>query len=136
MSDQRIVQKQGLFESIAAAWQGFRRKMRQRNELSTLEPVEARRMADEFGVSVGQLREMIDQGPDAARQLYERLAQARIGTETISSETMRDLQRCCGYCDSKPLCDHELQDQPKTASWPKYCPNELTIRALNAPRCH
>jgi hypothetical protein len=43
---------------------------------------------------------------------------------------MRDLQRCCSNCDSKQLCAHELEDKPKGASWPKYCPNEQTIAAL------
>src|SRR5437588_468031 len=31
---------------------------------------------------------------------------------------------------SKQLCAHELEDKPKDATWPKYCPNEQTIEAL------
>jgi hypothetical protein len=36
--------------------------------------------------------------------------------------------RCCSNCDSKQLCVHELDDKPKGAIWPKYCPK--TIEAL------
>lgn len=136
MSDRHIIEKQGLFESIAAAWSAFRQKMRVRNEFAGLERVEATRMASELGLTVQELNEMISEGPDAARQLYERLAQEHIAASSIEPETLRDLQRCCGHCDSKAQCDHELEDEPKTASWPKYCPNELTIAALKTARCH
>ena len=47
---------------------------------------------------------------------------------------MRDLQRCCSQCGDKALCEHELEDHPKSTSWPKYCPNEQTIDALVAER--
>jgi hypothetical protein len=43
---------------------------------------------------------------------------------------MRDLQRCCSNCDSKQLCAHELEDKPKVARWPAYCPNQDTIAEL------
>jgi len=43
---------------------------------------------------------------------------------------LRDLQRCCSNCDLKQLCAHELEDKPKGAVWPKYCPNEQTLVAL------
>jgi hypothetical protein len=136
MSERHILQKQGLIESIAAVWSVFREKVKKRNELACLDRIEARRIREEFGLSIAELTEMIGQGPDAAKQLYQRLAQARINAEAISPEAMQDMQRCCGHCDSKALCDYELQDEPKTASWPKYCPNELTITALKAGSCH
>lgn len=136
MSDHHTLEKRGLFESLTSAWQGLCQRMRQRVEFAALERSEARRMASELGLTVGEINEMIAEGPDAARQLYQRLDQERIGKETIDPETLRDLQRCCGHCDSKALCDHELEDAPKTASWPRYCPNELTISALKAVRCH
>jgi hypothetical protein len=43
---------------------------------------------------------------------------------------MRDLQRCCSMCRDKTLCVHELEDKPRQAMWPKYCPNEYTLACL------
>ena len=136
MSDRHFVEKQGLFESIAAAWSSFRQKMRVRREFAGVGNCEANRMAADFGLSAREVEEMLVDGPDSARQLYRRLAGEGIGVSSVPMEALRDLQRCCGHCDSKPQCDHELEDQPKTASWPKYCPNELTITALKAGSCH
>jgi Family of unknown function (DUF6455) len=59
------------------------------------------------------------------------LAQAlRLEPNRVDPLVMRHLQRCCSNCDSKQLCVHELEDKPKGATWPKYCPNEQTIKAL------
>lgn len=50
--------------------------------------------------------------------------------KAIDGIAMRDLQRCCSECDSKGLCVHELEDRPKEAAWPSYCPNQQTFEAL------
>jgi hypothetical protein len=55
------------------------------------------------------------------------MAARQLDPTSVDPALMRDLQRCCSSCDSKQLCAHELEDKPKGASWPKYCPNEETI---------
>jgi hypothetical protein len=80
--------------------------------------------------------ELAKQSGDSAALLYRRLEQAGIDFRSVDSATLRDMQRCCSFCDSKAQCAHELEDHPKVANWPDYCPNRLTIEALGAAKCH
>jgi hypothetical protein len=58
----------------------------------------------------------------------------KIEPATVEPGVMRDLQRCCSQCGDEGLCKHELEDHPRSAEWPKYCPNKQTIDALGAER--
>ena len=135
MGHRHIIGKQGLLDGIAAAWHALRHRLHRNATFSAPNDNEVKRMALEFGLTVRELNDMIAEGPDAARQLYLRLADEKISVDSVGLEALRDMQRCCGHCDQKALCDHELEDKPKSASWPKYCPNELTIAALKTS-CH
>ena len=100
------------------------------NGLGDCDASEVRRVAQELGISVAELRSLASRDKTAANLLYRRLETLRLDPASIDLAVMRDLQRCCSNCNSKQLCVHELEDKPKTASWPKYCPNEDTIAAL------
>ena len=69
---------------------------------------------------------------NAADLLYRRMEQLRLDRNHVDVAVLRDLQRCCSNCDLKQLCAHELEDKPKGAVWPKYCPNEQTLVALTS----
>ena len=84
----------------------------------------------------GDLVELTRQSADSAALLYRRLEQAGIDLRMIDKSALRDMQRCCSCCDSKAQCAHELEDQPKTATWPEYCPNRLTLETLGGMKCH
>jgi len=58
------------------------------------------------------------------------MEQLQLDRNHVDIAVLRDLQRCCSKCDLKQLCAHELEDKPKGAVWPKYCPNEQTLVAL------
>jgi hypothetical protein len=58
------------------------------------------------------------------------MEQLRLDRNHVDIAVLRDLQRCCANCGLKQLCAHELEDKPKGAVWPKYCPNEQTLVAL------
>jgi hypothetical protein len=105
------------------------------NELADCDPSEMARVARDLGVSATELRLLASRDKTAADLLYRRLETLRLDPTSIDPALMRDLQRCCSICDSKQLCAHELEDKPKSANWPKYCPNEYTIAALtkNSP---
>ena len=91
-------------------------------------------MARDLGTSVSELRILAGLNEDAADLLHRRLRGLNIDSAKIEPAVMRDLQRCCSQCGAKGLCEHELEDLPKAARWPKYCPNEQTIDALVAEK--
>jgi Family of unknown function (DUF6455) len=100
------------------------------NELANCSELELARVAQDIGISAADLRVLASRDKTAADLLHRRLESLRLDPTSLDPKLMRDLQRCCSNCDSKQLCAHELEDKPKGASWPKYCPNEETIAAL------
>jgi hypothetical protein len=100
------------------------------NELANCGESELARVAQDLGICAADLRTIASRDKTAADLLYRRLSSLRLDPNSIDPILMRDLQRCCSNCDSKQLSARELEDKPKCASWPKYCPNEQTIAAL------
>jgi hypothetical protein len=132
----QTVAHSGIFDSISQAWSRYRRRRAAMAELQALGHAELERMVQDAGLTFGDLVDLARQSGDAAALLYRRLEQAGIDSRTIDAAVLRDMQRCCSFCDSKAQCAHELEDKPKVASWPEYCPNRLTIEALSSAKCH
>jgi hypothetical protein len=132
----QTVAHSGIFDSISQAWSRYRRRRAAMAELQALGHAELERMVQDAGLTFGDLVDLARQSGDAAALLYRRLEQAGIESRTIDAAVLRDMQRCCSFCDSKAQCAHELEDKPKVASWPEYCPNRLTIEALSSAKCH
>ena len=102
------------------------------NEVATLDSEELACIAHELGISTAELRVLANHDKKAADLLYKRMDQLRLDRNHIDIAVLRDLQRCCSNCDLKQLCAHELEDEPKAAWWPQYCPNEQTLAALTS----
>ena len=100
------------------------------NEVATLDSEELSCIAHELGISVAELRVLAAHDKNAADLLYRRMEQLRLDRNHVDIAVLRDLQRCCSNCDLKQLCAHELEDKPRDATWPQYCPNEQTLAAL------
>jgi len=100
------------------------------NELAGCDASELARVAQDLGISAADLCILANRDKTAADLLKRRLETLRLDPTSVDPALMRDLQRCCSNCDSKQLCAHELEDKPKGATWPKYCPNEETIATL------
>jgi hypothetical protein len=115
---------------FTTAWKSFWAKRAAVNELADCGSLEVARIAQDLGISTADLCVVAARDKTAADLLNRRLETLRLDPTSIDPAVMRDLQRCCSNCDSKQLCVHELEDQPKVANWPKYCPNEDTIAAL------
>ncbi|MGE3989663.1 MAG: DUF6455 family protein [Pseudorhodoplanes sp.] len=126
----------GFFNAIGTAWNRYRKRRAAIAELQALDGAELERMVQDAGLTFGDLVSLARQSGESAALLYRRLEQAGIDFRAIDQAVLRDMQRCCSLCDSKAQCAHELEDQPKVASWPQYCPNRLTIEALGAAKCH
>jgi hypothetical protein len=103
-----------------------------RSDLDGLDTAEVEAIARDLGTGRSELRELARHDRNSAELLDRRLAAQDIRPDQIEAAVMQDLRRCCTQCRDKVLCTHELEDRPKNASWPKYCPNEYTIGALLA----
>jgi hypothetical protein len=101
-----------------------------------MEPRELGRLAQDAGVTFTDLIALARRDGDAAELLGRRLAELGLDPNRIDPKVLRDLQRCCSLCESKELCAHELDDKPKVAGWPRYCPNATTLSALTDMKCH
>jgi transcriptional regulator with XRE-family HTH domain len=115
-----------------------RQYYQQRTEFNALDGAVKQQIAQELGISTSELSALAGRDENTAKQLLQRLAELGLDPKSIDPVVMRDLQRCCSSCDSKTLCDHELEDRPQEAKWPDYCPNEQTLVALMATKmpCH
>ena len=126
----------GLLHSLQDAWARYRQRRLAVAELQALGHHELERMVQDAGVTVSDLLALARQNGDSASLLYRRLENAGIDFKKLDQSVMRDLQRCCTLCESKGVCLHDLEDHPKAASWPDYCPNRPTIEALNSTKHH
>src|SRR5262249_4151712 len=91
-------------------------------------------IARDLGISPDELHVLAAQDKSAADLLLRRMETLRLDPTQVDSAVVRDLQRCCSKCKDKVLCAHELEDRPRKAMWPKYCPNEQTLAALTEER--
>jgi hypothetical protein len=119
-----------LLSFLTEAGKAFWRKIAAVNELAGCDALEVARVAQDLGISAADLRALASRDKTSADLLTRRLETLRLDPTSVDPALMRDLQRCCSNCDSKQLCAHELEDKPRAASWPKYCPNEETIAAI------
>jgi uncharacterized protein DUF6455 len=119
-----------LLQGLVEAAKRLSRGHTSANDIACLEPRDLASIASDLGISPNELRVLAAQDKNAADLLYRRMETLRLDPVQIDSAVMRDLQRCCSNCKDKVLCVHELEDRPREAMWPKYCPNEETLAAL------
>ncbi len=134
MHSDRALPRLNVVQMIIGFWNNWQRRRERLAEFDSSDSAEMQRMARDLGTSVSELRILAGHGEDAADLLQRRLRGLNIDPAKIEPAVIRDLQRCCSQCSEKSLCGHELEDKPKSASWPKYCPNEQTIEALVAEK--
>ena len=124
----------GFMQTLAEGWSKYRQRRARINELRDLDCGDMRRLIQDTGLSFAELVALAKTEGDAAELLYRRMNTMGLDAEQIDVTILRDMQRCCSLCGSKELCTHELEDQPKAATWPSYCPNKQTLEALSQIR--
>src|SRR5215467_8694708 len=134
MQKQPANQLVGLLRGLVQAARRLSRRRTSVSEIACLEPQELASIARDLGTSPDELRVLAGQDKSAADLLLRRMETLRLDPTQVDSAVMRDLQRCCSMCKDKVLCVHELEDRPRVATWPKYCPNEPTLTALTEER--
>ena len=115
---------------LMTAAQRFRDRSLSVKEIGSLDAQEMARLARDLGTSRDDLRILAATDKNAAELLDRRMKTIGLDPAHVDSMVMRDLQRCCSKCVDKRLCVHELEDQPREPTWPRYCPNEQTLAAL------
>jgi hypothetical protein len=133
-TDRVFPRSTNVVQFFADAWKNWYERRARLVEFDNSDSAEMERIARDLGTSVSELRALAGCDKNAADLLRRRLNSLNLDPVTIEPAVMRDLQRCCLQCGSKTLCVHELEDRPKEASWPTYCPNEQTIEALVAEK--
>ena len=111
-------------------WLKHRREM---NEIRRLDCAEFNRIASDLRVSPGDLDEMVRHGPHAADELPQMLKALGIDEANLASAQpllLRDMQRVCAMCQSKPECDHDLAAGTAAEHYRDYCLNASTIEEL------
>lgn len=131
-----VIDRPGLFQSIVEAFQRFQKRQTRRAEIAALGAVETKRVAEDVGLTQSDLVALNAEDEDSASLMERRLADIGVDIKSINPILLRDMQRCCSQCGSKRQCAHELDKKPKAAAWPRYCPNEQTMAALAAMKCH
>jgi hypothetical protein len=96
---------------------------RWQNELSHLDDKELGRVAAELGMSSNAVEDLVERGPDAAHNLYERmraLGISKADVDRAAEGVMRDLQRTCAVCQKKGVCEWDLRERPDDPVWKTY----------------
>ena len=124
-----------VFETFRG-WLHNRKLFRQfRQRFDACDKNEIARIVRDVGLSSHDLREMAALGPDAAKQLLDRMDALHLDADALAKSepsTMRDLQRLCSSCVSKKRCQRDLLLVPDDPMWRHYCPNADTLDALQS----
>ena len=104
------------------------------NELQSCGEKEVERIAKDAGLSVFEFRKLASLGPNAPDLLERRTALLDLDPVEVSEiapQTFRDLQRVCSFCQSHRRCRRDLARDPGKPEWKDYCPNAVTLMALD-----
>lgn len=105
------------------------------SELKCFGEEEVKLIAKDVGVAPSELRSLVNFGPEAADPLLRRMAALGLDRNEISRtepRTFKDLQRVCTMCESRRRCARDLARDSADQTWNDYCPNAVTLIALNA----
>jgi hypothetical protein len=119
--------------AMTAWWRNWRAARERLDELDGCGG-ELARIARDVGVASAELRTIAAKRPDAADQLKLRLEALHIDTVRLRRDeplVMRDLERVCTQCGSKRRCVRDWVRHPDDQAWRAYCPNAMTLDALD-----
>lgn len=115
----------------------FCRWWRLRNDLQQMDAEAIAQTAEDVGVSVQDLRDLVARGPNAADLLYDRMRVLGFGrndVERVAPGLMHDLERTCACCDQKRVCRRGLRAWPDDPAWEGYCPNAVGLTCVKVAK--
>jgi hypothetical protein len=104
------------------------------SELLSRGEEEVERIAKDTGVSVSEFRKLAGLGPNAPDLLERRMTALDLDPTEVSAtapQTFRDMQRVCSFCEHHRRCLRDLARDHAVPAWKDYCPNALTLMALD-----
>jgi len=104
------------------------------DQLGQCSPDDVRQIANDLGITAGELRTMSARNPHAADLLIKMLTALSVDPGALTKSdpaTMRDLQRLCTSCGHKGRCAHELAEGTAAEHFKSFCPNAFTLDALS-----
>jgi hypothetical protein len=121
------------FIDIFARWLERRREIA---ELCTCDAMTAEfaRIANDLGLSPGELDQLVRSGPHAADELPKMMAALGFDAKAIARAqplVIRDLQRVCALCEQKKQCNRDLAAGTAAQRYREYCPNTTTLASLD-----
>ena len=114
-------------------WLKHRRELCGMRQLNT---ADFDRIASDLRISPHDLNELVRQGPHAADELAKLLKILGIDEEALARTqplVLRDMERVCALCHSKPQCDRDLAAGTSAEHYEGYCLNAPTIELLGQP---
>jgi uncharacterized protein YjiS (DUF1127 family) len=123
---------------LVRKWRAWQRRRRTMAEIDCCDRDDAERLARDVGVSRADLCILAGKWPDSLDLLSRRLEQVNLDARIAQAEpyVLRDLQRVCSLCASKPRCERDFAGKSSDPVWEEYCPNAPTLHALIAERCN
>jgi len=115
---------------IFAEWLKHRREVA---EVCNCDAGEYARIAQDLGVSPGELTDLVRRGPHAADELPKMMAALNLDVAAITRAqpaVMRDLERVCARCKFKRRCEQELANDTAAQNHEEYCDNASTLDTL------
>jgi hypothetical protein len=121
---------------MAGSWRRWRKRHAGADEISLSDSAMMEGIAREFGLSVGELRNLAELAPGTADLLYQRLDALGIDRAAVMPAPLlrTDLERCCAQCTHKAECATDLDVGSASENWKTYCPNALTLASLRPSR--
>jgi hypothetical protein len=100
---------------------------------------EMRHIAQDLGMSVSDLHQLITSGSDNSELMLRRMRALGIDPEQFAREELacfREFQRACSLCAARGRCVHDLAaaDPLLSPDWKDYCPNAPIMNMLSAVR--
>ena len=100
------------------------------HELAHLSASEMQHLAHDVGLEAGDLARLAAGENNASRLLYDRLQSLGLTMQDIEAKgvgSARDMERTCGLCADRALCEHDLEQRPESGDWRRVCPNNWTL---------
>jgi hypothetical protein len=122
-----------VLDTIAGWVNKYRAAADARDALGLCNAEDVRQIANDLGLSVGELQAMSASNPHSADLLVKMLTALSVDPDFLARSdpaTMRDLQRLCMSCGHKRRCAYELAAGTATKHYQSFCPNAFTLDAL------
>lgn len=95
------------------------------------------RIAQELGVSTGELEDLVRRGRHAADELPRLMKALQLDPKALARTqalVMHDMERVCAHCSHKRQCGDDLAAGTAATHYEDYCGNALTLQSLGAKK--